>query len=254
MDVNEKKMSTAGAFRNFFLDAIFPPTCIGCESLIPVTEYAGRNDRPGLCAACKDKIAIQNSFACAFCQAAVINGMTCPFCRKDHDLTQLLVTANYGQPLVQKVIKNFKYRFMKGLGEDMADLMSQYLKKQIHNNVINIDDLVVVPTPLTTKRLRWRGFNQSEVLAGTVCKNFGLEMIEALKRNGNQRPQAEITNREERIANIGNVFTCDSELILGKNILLIDDVSTTGTTLEACAKTLKSSGALKITAFVFARG
>ena len=249
-----ENISTMQRIKNFLLDLIFPATCLGCKRLIAVRQYANRMSRPGLCQDCLGKIKLQTGFACAFCQAAVINGMTCPFCRRDHVLSQLLVVANYEQSLVKETIKNLKYRFMRGLVEDLRPLLMVYLKKQIDRDILHIDRTLVVPVPLSTRRLKWRGFNQAEILANTIGKELGLEVAEVLKRTIQKRPQAEITSRPDRINNVKNAFTCTSTLIKDKNILLVDDISTTGSTLEECAKVLRTGGAQRISAFVFARG
>lgn len=260
MNTNGQNISTAPTYQqawwivtNFFLDLIFPPTCIGCDQLIDRIEYYDKAQRPSMCSKCKGTITIQNSFVCAFCQAAVVNGVTCPFCRQDHELSQLLVTANYEQPLVKSAIKNFKYRFIRGLAGDLSSIMANYLQKQVARNVIDLRNILIVPVPLSASRLRWRGFNQAELLAQALGKHFDMNPLSALKRIRNQKPQAEIQDRKSRIANMDNVFEGISPSIKGQNILLIDDISTTGSTLEACAKALKKSGANRITGFVFAR-
>src|SRR6185369_8668602 len=213
-------MSTVQTLRNFLLDVLFPPACLGCGTLITSSELTNKSKRPGLCNTCRNNISLQNGFACAFCHAAVVNGLTCPFCRRDHDLSQLLVAAGYDQPLVKVAVKNYKYRFMNGLSEDLGLLMSQYLRKQVERKVIDLDNIIIVPVPLSKQRLRWRGFNQAELLAEYLSRTFNLELVTALQRTQNRKPQAEIKDRIHRIANMKNVFTSSTPLGQGKNILL----------------------------------
>ncbi len=253
MQSNESTISTPAKIKNFFLDLVFPPVCLGCNSLIDSNQYQNRNYRPGMCDKCRSTIVLQSSFACAFCQAGVVNGITCPFCRRDHELRQLLVATSYEQPLVKSAIKNFKYKFMQGLANDLGSVMSTYLQKQIERGVINLNNVVVVPVPLSAQRLRWRGFNQAELLAKHLAETFNLELVPALERTRNHKSQVEIVNRQDRINNMSDGFVCTSALVADRDILLIDDISTTGATLEACAQALKKSGASKITGFVFAR-
>lgn len=253
MDTSEQIISTPDKIKNWLLDFVFPPTCVGCKTLISDQWYSTNSHRPGICPACLGKIKFQNHFSCAFCQATVINGLTCPFCRRDYALDQLLVTASYEQSLVKQAIKSFKYQFMAGLGEDLGTLMAVYLKKQLDRDVIQLTNIVVVPVPLSKSRLRWRGFNQAELLAQSIGRTLGLEVNNLLQRHKNSRPQAETESRTDRMINVAGAFSVIPSEATTKNILLIDDLSTTGSTLENCAKALKTAGAKKVTGFVFAR-
>lgn len=254
MNTNGQNISTGRILTNLFLDFIFPPTCIGCRCLIDKAEYRNEVSRPGICNKCKDTIVIQNSFSCAFCQAAVVNGMTCPFCRRDHELNQLLVAVSYEQPLVKSAIKNFKYKFMRGLSKDLSSIMTGYLKKQLARGVVSLSNTIIVPVPLSASRLRWRGFNQAELLAQELGRSFNLPVMNTLERTGNRKNQADIKDRETRVENMKNSFICiDPKTIIGKDILLIDDISTTGSTLEACSQALKKAKASRVVGFVFAR-
>jgi ComF family protein len=145
-----------------------------------------------------------------------------------------------------------KYRFIRSLADDIGTLTNKYLEK---NKLLDTKKLTVIPVPLHRLRLNWRGFNQSEIVAGHVAAHFRFEMrTDILRRIKHSIPQAEIHNRNSRIENIKNSFACKNPgLVTGKTILLIDDVSTTGSTLNACAEILKNSGAKEVIGLVFAR-
>lgn len=119
-----------------------------------------------------------------------------------------------------------------------------------------VEDRVVIPVPLHLKRFRWRGFNQSELLAENIASHFNFPLKKsALLRIKNNIPQADIKERRERLENIRGAFSCvDSEIVKGKRVILIDDVCTTSGTMSECAKILKFSGAKEVWGVVAARG
>lgn len=193
-----------------------------------------------------------------------------------------MVATSYENPLVEKIIKTAKYRFVRSLADDMADLMIKYLKKKARW-LTDIETLRVVPVPLHRRRLNWRGFNQAEIIGGKIGQFFRWPVIiNALQRHHNRKPQADMPNRASRIQNAQNLFQlgpiyADRKSIdltyrslasidyaqiewgrkngvAGKTILLIDDISTTGSTLNDCARVLKGAGAREVIGFVFARG
>lgn len=243
------------------MDLLFPRQCLGCETLL------SNNNESHICSACLAGIKMKNNFACAFCNSPVVGGKTCPFCRADHFLDRLFVMTSYENPLVEKIIKTMKYRFARSLAGDMARLMAKYLERRFSPG-FNIDrgSTVVVPVPLHRRRLNWRGFNQAEIIGGEIAEFFGWPIIaDALKRVRDVKPQAKMPDRQSRIANAKNIFEFHSPnygsptsivgtsaSLVGKTILLIDDVSTTGSTLDDCARALKGAGAKEIIGFVFA--
>ena len=104
---------------------------------------------------------------------------------------------------------------------------------------------------LITGERRWR----AEIIGGGVSSHFELNFQDVLGRNRNHIPQAQISDRQSRITNTAGIFKCmKTELVQNKTILLIDDISTTGSTLDDCARALKGAGAREIIGFVFAKG
>lgn len=150
-----------------------------------------------------------------------------------------------------------KYRFVKTLADDMGDLMAEYFKlKFLPGLNINRDSALVVSVPLHRRRLNWRGFNQAEIIGRKLSSCFGLDFRQdVLRRSRYHLPQAQITDRESRFANVKGIFECQkTELAQNKIILLMDDVATTGSTLDDCARALKGAGAKEVIGFVFAKG
>jgi ComF family protein len=113
---------------------------------------------------------------------------------------------------------------------------------------------VLVPVPLHSKRLKERGYNQSELLARELGKLTNLPLIDnCLVRQHYTGPQARTTSVNERQSNVSGAFTCRNWSLKDKAVLLIDDVSTSGTTLDSCAGELKKSGAVSVWGLVVAR-
>ena len=235
--------------RKWVLDIFFPRKCLGCASLLREEALSY------VCAQCLKKIPLAAGFACAFCNSPVRAGKTCPYCVRNHSLDHLLVTSSYENPLVEKIVKTLKYRFVASLAEDMAGLMARYLKKKAAW-LVDTKGIIVVPVPLHYSRLNWRGFNQAEIIGSNIAKSFDWQLAtDAIKRICNQKPQADMPDRLSRIKNMHKAFKCtSSDSLINKAILLIDDVSATGSTLNDCARALKDAGARQVIGFVFARG
>lgn len=184
--------------------------------------------------------------------------MTCVRCAQDNAVDQLLVAADYKIPLVQNALKLMKYQFIADIALSLSILLNRFIRSLTKHESQDVfsDNPLVVPVPLHPRRLRWRGFNQSELLASSLARHFLLRSdVSALIRNHQTTPQADIREREQRLDNVNNVFFCARpDDIRGRTILLIDDVCTTGATLNECARVLKASGAKKVVALVVARG
>jgi len=113
---------------------------------------------------------------------------------------------------------------------------------------------VLVPVPLHEKRLRERGYNQSLLLAAELSKQLSLAVNPSLmKRVRNTGPQARSSSVYERRVNMEKTFMCTSGEAAGRDIVIIDDVCTSGATLESCATALKAAGANRVLGFTLAR-
>lgn len=161
-------------------------------------------------------------------------------------LQQVRTPLAYKDPAAQ-IIHRLKYEGLFALAQPLAQIM-----------VASWPDWeaapgVLVPIPLHPRRQRRRGFNQSAILANHIGAQLGLPVEEsALRRTKNTIPQIGLSpaQREE---NVRRAFTAESELVLAKHILLIDDVYTTGATMRAAAAALLSAGADGVSAYCLAR-
>jgi len=130
----------------------------------------------------------------------------------------------------------------------LAELLTDYLRLN------PLPGEAIVPVPLHSRRLKERGYNQSGLLAKELGKLTNLPVIQdCLIRIKEARPQVKASDVKERRSNVANAFICQNEKISGKQIILVDDVCTSGATLESCASALKSKGAIMVWGLTLAR-
>lgn len=240
-------MEILKSIENFALEMIFPSQCVCC----------GKKG-PALCNDCTKSIKLLNVQKCPCCEKSITDsGKLCSDCKQtDYPIKRLLVATSYKDPEIPKLVHLFKYRFISELQLGLGEILLKALTK----NEIEIPNLII-PVPLHPFRLRWRGFNQSELLANYIGKNltpgFNIEINnEIIKRTRYSAPQMKIKKYSERQKNIFGAFRANPELknkIQGKKILLVDDICTTGSTLIECAKSLQALNPRSISAIVIAR-
>lgn len=228
----------------FILDALLPIHCLGCGK-----------EGSWICKACFTKIPARKDQQCPICERVITpDGRTCINCKTKSALDGMLCVTSYKISLVADAVHNFKYNFVDGLHVPLAKL----LIKELHKSNLPIAD-ILIPIPLHKRRLRWRGFNQSQLLAQYISQKLlsNLEIplaSDIILRKRYTKPQKEIQNKSERAANIKDAFAIsDSEIIKDKTVFLIDDIATTGSTIKECAKILKDAGAKQVYAIVIAR-
>jgi ComF family protein len=150
--------------------------------------------------------------------------------------------------IIRQGIHQLKYRNLRALAEPLVNLLNNYL-------IINpIPGEILMAVPLHQKRLRERGYNQSSLLAQGLGKFTNLPVINnCLIRERQAVPQAKTQTVVERRSNVADAFTCRDNRPANKKVLLIDDVATSGATLNACAVALKAAGATSVWGLTVAR-
>jgi len=139
---------------------------------------------------------------------------------------------------IKEAIHAFKYRNIRAAAPELGQLLAQYLEAH------PMPGEVLAPVPLHPRWLRSRGYNQAALLARELGKLSGLPVNERLlSRTKNTPPQVQTSNREERRRNMAGSFKCNIDAC-GLSVILVDDVTTTGSTLSACAAALKEAGAV----------
>jgi ComF family protein len=212
-------------FRNWFLDLLFPKFCFGCKK-----------EKTYLCQDCLATIEIFKEHKRL----------------KNKFLDDLFAATEYKNPLVKNLILALKYEpFAREIAKDLANLIKIHLK--FTNKDSNFSDFILTPTPLSRKKLRWRGFNQAEEIAKELSRFLKIPLISDCLIKIKETPAQVMLSEKERRKNLKDVFLIkNKEKIRNKKILLVDDVFTTGTTLSEAAKVLKNSGAKKVIGLVVA--
>jgi ComF family protein len=150
--------------------------------------------------------------------------------------------------VIREAIHQLKYQNLRALAEPLAQLLSDYLETN------QIPGEVLIPTPLHQKRLRERGYNQSGLLATELGKLTGLPVIaDCLIRQRPASPQARTQTVAERRSNVSDAFSCPDNSVRDRAVIVIDDVTTSGATLNACAVALKAAGAISVWGLTLAR-
>ncbi len=231
--------------KKILVHILFPQFCLICK-------------REGalICEDCLSSIGLSEFNYCPFCQAPkrVFEEGTCSTHRR-MKLSGIFSATSYQEPLVKKLISKFKYEpFLKNLTSPLTSLIiAHFLLSE--NKLISQDkeNSVLMPVPLVKFRERWRGFNQAALIASELSKFYKIPLFNNLIKIKQTQPQVEL-KREEREKNIKGVFTIKNpQEIQGKRIFLVDDVFTTGSTMEECARVLKKAGCREVWGIVIAR-
>jgi ComF family protein len=222
-------------------DLIFPKSCLGC-----------RKEGQYICSDCLAKVRLAKPI-CPYCEKASIDGFTHIKCAKTFGLDGLTSVWEY-EGVVRKAILSLKYKYSTLVGQELSScfisaLLSQYTKY----NILNTS--VLVPIPLYWHRENVRGFNQSIEVGRVVAAQMGWKFIpDLLMRKKSATPQVELSG-DSRRQNLKGVFALNWSCLPHTipNILLFDDVVTTGSTLHEAAKVLKRAGVEKVWGLTIAR-
>ena len=238
-------IAIGSACRDFIIDLLFPAACLGC----------GRSGA-WLCPACRRGLRPADH-DCPHCQRPEPNGQFCPACAPAFHFRGLWAAGDYSQPLMAQLIKSLKYHNIRELADILADLMAEQAKEiagrtDFYPNQAGRAPLLV-PVPLHPKRQRQRGFNQAELLAEKLRDKLAWSTDAShLVRVQSAGAQAKLSGAA-RAKNLRGAFVWRSDGLAGQNIILVDDVATTGTTLNECAAVLKKAGAGEIWGLVAAK-
>jgi len=238
-------MALAG-LKEIISDIIFPKHCLGCQQ-----------EGSYLCNQCVQKIPLNYKFSCPFCGQPSFFGKPCFKCARRSNLESVMVASSYDCEIIKKSVKAFKYQFVEELAMPLGNILIFYLNLLNKKLPVRLNFDYLMAVPLHYKRFLYRGFNQAELLAEVTSLQFGWPILKkTLIKKKFTRPQAELTQLERK-DNIKGVFSLKEEsrqLIINKKILLIDDILTTGATLNECARVLKEAGAREVSALVLAKG
>ena len=220
------------------VDLLFPKRCVGCD--------------------------VEGAFLCGECgdDLPTLEPPYCFICSQPDDLTMRLCRRCWERPLqidgirspyrfegaIRNAVISLKYRNLRAMAPVLAGLLAGFVESQ------SIEADLLVPAPLHPRRERGRGYNQSLLLARETGALLNMETSsDALRRVRNNPSQASVSSEEERWANVTKAFQASPDLVSGKRVIVLDDVCTTGATLEACSLALKAAGALSVQGLTVAR-
>lgn len=222
-------MNTRERVERFILDALFPKICISCA------KYLDEERTSLLCQSCRASIPIHEA---AFRDRGIM----------------IASATNYRVSAVERLVYALKYDRIEAAASIMEEILTLYADRI----ALDLTSCVLIPIPLHPARLRKRGFNQAEVIARAIARRHGSFIESALLvRTRSTEPQARTSSRSERKKNLQGCFAVakdkDAHGLEQRDVLLVDDVYTTGTTIQEAASALKKANIRNVRAFVFAR-
>jgi len=233
---------------DLLLDLLYPKVCSHCGDPFK----SGLSNI--LCRPCFDSQAPYAEPTCHHCgislSAAAFEGIERPLCRDcgegDHALDEVRAYGPYTGPL-RIAHHAFKFEGMEGLAAPLADRWLEILPWRFWDGIE-----ALVPVPLSWERQKQRGHNPAQRLAEHLAGKLRLPVLPVLKKVRSTKPQMSL-EREERLKNPKGAYQVAPRMTLPRRLLLVDDVYTTGATLEECAKVLKKGGVSVVKAVVLGR-
>lgn len=221
------------------LDFALPPRCAGCGEIV---------DADGaLCGPCWNSVEWLGSGGCQMCGLPLegTEAEMCGRCLADPPkLDRIRAAVAYGD-VARGIALRLKYGRRVALAKTMARYMAP-LRGDYGG------DAVLVPVPLHRWRLWTRGFNQSALVADALGKRWNIPVAKRLLRRLKKTPPLKGLNHRQRRKTVSGAFRCDSR-IEGSTVILVDDVYTSGSTAEACARALRKAGAARVELICWAR-
>lgn len=212
---------------NILADVFYPKYCFSCKR-------AGSY----LCKFCVNQVPTVTQSFCIVCNKPSLDGWTHPHCKTQFSADRLVSALPYKNSVVSDMVITGKYYFIPECFAVLAALTANHLL--LNGFEEEVADFIICPIPLHPQRLRWRGFNQSEVAGKILSQALHIPCINILKRTKKTEVQKNL-DAKSRKTNMQNAFACVRKS--PKKVLLIDDVTTTGQTLSEAARVLKQNGA-----------
>lgn len=224
----------------FLLDLLLPPSCVNCK-----------NTEAWLCQDCLDKISFIGPPVCNRCGTPLSTDdlLLCAQCKNNplQSIDGIRSASYFEDNPIRPAIHFLKYRNHRAV----ASILSKILVDAYR--CYDLEAEVIVPVPLHDSRFKERGYNQSELLVSEIAAFFDLPVnTDTLQRVRKTESQMKL-GIDQRHQNVLNAFVCRSRKLVGQKVLLVDDVCTTGSTLDACAVALKEGGVASVWGLTLAR-
>ncbi len=224
---------------------LYPAQCLACGSGLEALDNAG------ICPSCRTKIRRNPKPHCKSCGRSIDDRSgLCAECARTKFHFERAWSAYLYEGVLKDLVHLFKYSGRLSLARAFSDLLFDF----INENPEILDGIdAITYVPLQAGNLRRRGFNQSKVLGARISARYDIPLLDLLTKSRATRCQNELS-REERLDNLKGAFRSRGGNLKEKTLLLIDDVMTTGSTLNECSKTLLGSGAKNVRCLTLARG
>ena len=222
-------------FSHVLLDLLYPPRCVGCGQV--GTLY---------CSACRHAVPLILPPVCPRCGRPQPRGDPCARCAAHPLQIAGIRSVAFFDGTLRKAIHEFKYRYVRELALPLGDMLVSAWPSVL------LPADVILPVPLHARRQRARGYNQAALLAERLGRALGIPVAnDALIRHRNTPSQTQL-DAVRRRQNVAGAFSCRGSGVDGRRVLLIDDVCTTGSTVEACGLALQAGGAQSVWALTLA--
>jgi len=227
----------------FFTDLLFPKFCLGCG-------YIGIY----LCPSCLKKLEPVKQDICLYCRKSSLFGLTHPNCTKKLNADGLLTIYHYN-PILKKIIKNIKYRLATEVWQEFCKIVEpQVITKLALYKKLSIY-FVIQPIPLSKIKYNERGFNQASLISVFFQKFLHFPIVNLLIRKKETLAQAQLESSGKRYQNVRGAFqVVNRKHLNNKNVILVDDVVTSGSTVKEVVRVLKEAGAKKVYVLALAKG
>lgn len=226
------------------LDFLFPKKCLGCNK-----------NGAYWCQSCARIARPHFPQVCPVCERPSPDGLRHKYCKEPFSPNALHAIWAY-EGIPRQLILKLKYRFVSEIAEDLATQAVRELRnyKPLLRGGLGKEDIILVPIPLHWKRDNWRGFNQAEEVGRLIAKQMGWEFKDLLVRTKNTQHQVGLKGKERR-ENVEGIFSIKPNALVpnASNVLLFDDVWTTGSTMRQAARVLKRAGVKKVWCLTLAR-
>lgn len=230
-------------FGALVLDTVYPRVCPVCRDVVTPKGAL-------ICPECRSRLPYVAEPTCMDCGKPIASEQN-EFCRdceqKKHSFEKGFAVFVYDD-VMQQAVGDYKYRNQKELAEFFAAEMAVYFQKRM--TALNVEALI--PVPIHATRKRYRGYNQTEILCRMLSEQLGIPVLDCMERNKKTAPQKTL-DAADRLQNLESAIRLKKEVVqkqkVPHTVVLVDDIYTTGSTAEACARVLLRGGVRKVYIF-----
>lgn len=222
--------------KNIVFVLVFPARCVNCEEL---GAY--------ICPKCRAKIIRIKAQSCPLCHRITARGELCGACKSKSALTGVVALGYFHDPILREVIHKLKYEELSAISLELSGMLVEVIRS------LNIPVDLITYVPMSRKHKNERGYNQAELMAREISRQLEVPLYRGIVKSKTTKHQVGL-RRKERITNLRGAFSLKNDrLLVGKKVLVVDDVLTTGATLGECARALRAAGATRVWGAVLAR-